>query len=180
MKEDHLAHETRKRIYSLIESSPGLHKREIARELGMSLSTIDYHLHYMEKRKMVVAKSDGKYKRYFPRKEMEMSKWDRKILSMLRQEVPRRILMFLLLHPKAIHKEICEYVGKAPSTVSFHMKKLIKEGIVEEISLGKEKAYVVLNEEKVASLLATYKETFVDRAVDKFVSTWADFGKLNP
>ncbi len=180
MKEDNLALETRKKIYNLIESSPGLHKREIARELGMSLSTIDYHLHYMEKRKMVVAKSDGKYKRYFPKRELEMNIWDRKILSMLRQEVPRKILMFLLLHPRAIHKEVCEYVGKAPSTVSFHMKKLIREGLVEEISLGKEKAYVVLNEKKVASLLKEYKETFVDRAVDKFISAWSDFGKLNP
>lgn len=49
MKEDYLALETRKKIYELISSSPGLHKREIARELNMSLSTVDYHLHYMEK-----------------------------------------------------------------------------------------------------------------------------------
>ncbi|RLF50977.1 MAG: transcriptional regulator, partial [Thermoplasmata archaeon] len=62
MKEDYLALETRKKIYELIASSPGLHKREIARELKMSLSTIDYHLHYMEKKSIVVAKFDGKYK----------------------------------------------------------------------------------------------------------------------
>ena len=97
---------------------------------------------------------------------------------MLRQEVPRRIVLFLLLHPRAIHKEICEHIGKAPSTISFHMKKLVKEGVVEEISLGKEKAYVVRNEDKVIKLLTMYKDTFLDKAVDKFIDAWASFGKI--
>jgi len=175
MNEDLLALETRRKIYNLIEKKPGLHKREIARAVGMSLSTIDYHLHYMEKRGLVEARIDGKYKRYFVKKDGR--KEDRKIFSMLRQEVPRRILIFLLSHPKAIHKEICHHIGKAPSTISFHMKKLVKEGLVEEISMGKEKAYVVKNEEKVIELLITYKESFVDKAVDRFIDAWTGFGK---
>jgi len=175
MNEDLLALETRRKIYNLIEKKPGLHKREIARAVGMSLSTIDYHLHYMEKRGLVEARIDGKYKRYFVKKDGR--KEDRKIFSMLRQEVPRRILIFLLSHPKAIHKEICHHIGKAPSTISFHMKKLVKEGLVEELSMGKEKAYVVKNEEKVIELLITYKESFVDKAVDRFIDAWTGFGK---
>ena len=175
MNENLLALETRKKIFELIEKRPGLHKREIARAMGMSLSTIDYHLHHMEKKGLVEARLDGKYKRYFIRKEGK--KEDKRIFSMLRQEVPRRILLFLISHPKAIHKEICEHIGKAPSTISFHMKKLIKEGLVEEIAMGKEKAYVVKDEEKVIDLLITYRESFVDRAVDRFIDAWAGFGK---
>ena len=175
MKEDYLALETRRKIYNLIDGFPGLHKREIARKLGMSLSTIDYHLHYMEKKQLVVSRMDGKYKRYFVSKEM--GKGDKKIFSMLRQEMPRKIVMFILLNPRAIHKEICKHIKKAPSTVSFHMKKLIEAGVVEEISLGKEKAYVVRNEDRVAKLLMMYKSTFLDKAVDKFIDAWASFGK---
>ncbi|RLF51202.1 MAG: transcriptional regulator [Thermoplasmata archaeon] len=175
MKEDHLALETRKKIYDLISKSPGLHKREIARELNMSLSTIDYHLHYLEKRAIVVAKMDGKYKRYFIAEKTEAE--DKRIMPLLRQETPRRIIIFLLQNPKAIHKEICKHVKKAPSTVSFHLKKLIEAGILEEISLGKEKAYVVRTPEKIADLLITYRSTFLDKAVDKFVDAWAAFGK---
>lgn len=174
MKEDYLALETRRKIYELISKSPGLHKREIARELNMSLSTIDYHLHYMEKKSLVTAKFDGKYKRYFV---AEAKPEDKRILPLLRQETPRRIILFLLEKPRAIHKEICQHVKKAPSTVSFHLKKLIEAGIIEEISLGKEKAYVVKNPEKVIDLLVTYKSTFLDRAVDKFVDTWMSLSK---
>ncbi|MCD6572706.1 MAG: winged helix-turn-helix transcriptional regulator [Thermoplasmata archaeon] len=175
MNEDLLALETRRKIYTLIEEKPGLHKREIARTMGMSLSTIDYHLHYMEKKGLVEARTDGKYKRYFVKEKG--GKEDRRIFSMLRQEVPRRILLFLLAHPRAIHKEICEHIGKAPSTISFHMKKLVKEGLVEEISMGKEKAYFVRNEARVIELLIKYKESFVDKAVDRFIDAWAGFGK---
>lgn len=175
MKEDYLALETRKKIYELIASSPGLHKREIARELKMSLSTIDYHLHYMEKKSIVVAKFDGKYKRYFI---AEAKPEDKRILPLLRQETPRKIIIFLLQNPRAIHKEICKSVKKAPSTISFHLKKLVEAGIIEEISLGKEKAYVVRNPDKVIDLLITYKSTFLDRAVDKFVDTWLSLSKF--
>lgn len=175
MKEDYLALETRKKIYELISNSPGLHKREIARALSMSLSTIDYHLHYLEKRGIVSARQDGKYKRYFITEKTEAM--DKRILPLLRQETPRRIVIFLLQKPQAIHKEICKEVKKAPSTVSFHLKKLIDAGIVDEISLGRERAYVVKNPEKTADLLLTYKSTFLDKAVDKFVDAWAGFGK---
>ena len=175
MKEDYLALNTRKKIFELISSSPGLHKREIARELKMSLSTVDYHLHYMEKRKIVSAKRDGKYKRYFVAEKTEAE--DKRLMPLLRQETPRRIIIFLLQNPRAIHKEICREVKKAPSTVSFHLKKLIENGIIEEISLGKERAYVVKNPEKVADLIITYRSTFLDKAVDKFVNAWAGFGK---
>jgi len=175
MKEDYLALETRKRIYDLISSSPGLHKREIARELSMSLSTIDYHLHYMERKGILTARQDGKYKRYFVSEKTEAM--DKRIMPLLRQETPRRIVLFLLQHPQAIHKEICEAVKKAPSTISFHIKKLIDAGIVDEISLGREKAYVVKNPEKTADLIITYRSTFLDKAVDKFVEAWAGFGR---
>ncbi len=176
MREDYLALETRKKIYNLIASSPGLHKREIARELNMSLSTIDYHLHYMEKKDIVISRQDGKYKRYFISEKISAE--DKRILSMLRQETPRKIVIFLLENPRAIHKEICKHLKKAPSTISFHIKKLIEAGVIEEIAMGKEKAYAVRNEEKVVDLLITYKSTFLDRAVDKFIDTWASFGKI--
>lgn len=175
MKEDYLALETRKKIYDLIANSPGLHKRQIARQLNMSLSTIDYHLHYMEKRAIITSKQDGKYKRYFIAEKV--SPVDKRILSILRQETPRKIVIFLIENPRAIHKEICQHIKKAPSTISFHLKKLIEAGIIEEISLGKEKAYIVRNVEKVVDLLISYKSTFLDKAVDKFVNAWAGFGK---
>ncbi|MBC7129338.1 MAG: winged helix-turn-helix transcriptional regulator [Thermoplasmatales archaeon] len=176
MKEDHLALETRKKIYELIASSPGLHKREISRKLNLSLSTVDYHLHYMERKNLVVAKEDRRYRRYFVTEKT--SPQDSRIISLLRQETPRKILIFLLENPNAIHRDICESTGKAPSTVSFHIKKLVEADILEEISLGKEKGYNIKNKDRVIDVLITYRSTFLDRAVDKFLDAWTSFGRI--
>ncbi|MEA2053917.1 MAG: ArsR family transcriptional regulator [Candidatus Thermoplasmatota archaeon] len=175
IKEDSLALETRRKIYDLILNYPGLHEREIARKLNMSLSTLDYHLHYLEKREIIVSKRDGRYTRYFV--SLKVGTQDKKIIAILRQKTPRNIVLFLLMHQNSIHKEICEAVKKSPSTVSFHLKKIIEAGIVEAISLGRETSYSVKDREQVIKILITYRSTFVDGAVDRFVETWSS---LNP
>ena len=162
--------ETRRTIYDLIVTYPGLHEREMARRLEISLSTLDYHLHYMEKRGLIVSRKDGRYTRYFGAKKVGMQ--DKKIISLLRQKTPRQIVLFLLEHPGAIHKDICSAVGKSPSTVSFHLKKLSEAGIIEGVSLGRKTAYKVIDEDAVANTLITYRYTFVDTAVDSFIDTW--------
>lgn len=169
-KEDTLALETRRDIYDLIVRYPGLHEREIARRMDISLSTIDYHLHYMEKRGLIVVKKDGRYTRYFAAKKVGMQ--DKKIISLLRQKSPRQIVLYLLEHPGAIHKDICDAVGKSPSTISFHLKKLVKAGVVEGVSLGRKTAYKVVDEDAVISALIAYRDTFADEAVDGFIDTW--------
>ncbi|MGC9554999.1 MAG: winged helix-turn-helix transcriptional regulator [Thermoplasmatota archaeon] len=170
IKEDSLALETRRDIYTTIVRYPGLHERELARKLDMSLSTLDYHLHYMEKRDLVVSRKDGRYTRYFATRTV--GREDKRVIALLRQKTPRDIALHLLLHPEAVHKDLARAVGKSPSTVSFHLKKMIDAGMVEPISLGRETAYRITDEEQVVNNLITYQETFVDDAVDRFVDTW--------
>jgi len=38
--------ETRKKIYETVKRFPGLHLREIARQLDMSVPLVDYHLNF--------------------------------------------------------------------------------------------------------------------------------------
>ncbi len=174
IKEDTLALETRRNIYTLILTYPGLHEREMARKLQMSLSTLDYHLHYLEKREIIVSKKDGRYTRYFVSRKIGAQ--DKRTISLLRQKTPRNIVLFLLLNPKALHKEICNEIKKSPSTISFHLKKLIDAGIISAISIGRGTAYEVINAEKIVDVLITYKRTFLDDAVDKFIETWSSLG----
>jgi len=175
MKEDSLALETRRNIYDIILSNPGLHEREIARKMNISLSTLDYHLHYLEKREMIVSRKDGRYTRYFV--SFKVGAQDKKTIAILRQNTPRSIVLFLLNNPNSIHKDICREVKKSPSTISFHLKKMVEAGIIEATSLGRETAYSVTNSDEVVKLLISYRNTFLDDAVDRFVETWSS---LNP
>lgn len=166
MTDDTLELGPRKKIYEEIRDSPGLHLREIDRKLDIPLGTIRYHLRVLEKRGLVIAREEGKYKRYYVKGEVDKS--DKKIMAFLRKEIPRTIILFLMEYPGSTHKEINEALEVAPSTLSYHLKKLKNKDIV--ITEGKE--YHVKDEEKIADLLIQYQQTFLDSLVDRFVRIW--------
>jgi predicted transcriptional regulator len=172
-KEDILELENRKKIYNHILKSPGLHEREIAREIGMPLSTLNYHLNYLTKRELVMAKPEGHYTRYYVVRKVGIK--DKKVISLLRQSLPRRIIMFLLLHPNSSHQDICKHLQVAPSTTSFHLNKLIDAGIIERLSKSGRNRYAIREAEDIADLLIIYKNSFFDSAVDRFVDAWMEF-----
>jgi predicted transcriptional regulator len=164
--------EIRRKIYTLIERSPGLHERELARLLNIPLSTLDYHLFYMKKRGLLCDQSDGKYTRYYC--TCSISGKDKLVLSMLRQKIPRKIVLFLLTHINSTHKTICNHLGVSPSTTSFHLSKLTDLQVVERLDYGRETIFSINNPEHISDLLSTYQKSFIDGAVDSFIATWVE------
>ncbi len=78
--------------------------------------------------------------------------------------------------PGLRHREIAEAVGASPSTLSFHLKKLEKAGVVEAEKKGRERYYRVKDSDKVIETLLTYRESFLDSVVDRFAELWLDVG----
>jgi predicted transcriptional regulator len=95
--------ETRKKIYDQIKKSPGIHFRELQRRLELVVGSLQYHLHYLEKRNLIKASSDGDYVRYFAR-DRSLTETERKILSLLRRSSCRHILIQLLNNPNLNNK----------------------------------------------------------------------------
>lgn len=167
--------EIRRRIFQHISKSPGLHERELARELHLSMSTLDYHLNCLKKSKLIMTKTDGRYTRYYIIGKFGVM--DKKVLALLRQKTPRKIIMYLLLHPKATHRKICNYLTLSPSTTTFHLQKLIEAEVIDCIQIGREKYYTIKDSDYTLNILITYRRSFLDSAVDKFIDTWFE---INP
>lgn len=163
--------ETRRKIYELIRKSPGIHFREIERRLNIAIGNLQYHLYYLEKENLIRSERDGEYIRYYP-KDCMLDEIDRKIISFLRRRTARRILIYLLTNPNANNKEIAQGIGLSPSTISWHLNKLLEAKIVERKKEGRESFFRVKDLERVARLLITYKESFLDRLVEGFVEVW--------
>jgi predicted transcriptional regulator len=172
MNEDPLELDTRKRIYSLIESTPGIHFREISRRLEIPMGVVEYHLHYLMKKDMIISRKEGRYKRYYT--EGKVGSRDKKVLAFLRKEVPRKILMHLMLDPGARHRDIKEELGISGSTLTFHLKKMIKKDVVKEEELNGGKGFFVVDPEAVSRTLILYKRSFMDDLVDSFTETWME------
>jgi len=162
----------RKKIYDFVKLSPGCHLRELQRRLEIPLGTLEYHLKYLVDNEYLSIREEGGYKRYYPVGTMRSV--DKAILSLLRQDIPRRLVMHLLLHPSSKFGDIASKFDVAPSTLSFHITKLLKGGIVSKTRMGRETTYKVENEHEVTRVLIAHRRSFLDVLVDSFVSTWTD------
>ena len=123
IEEKGLELETRQEIYNFILKNPGLHLNELSRKLSIPISTINYHLNYLKKLDVLIAKPNGKYVRYYIARKI--GEKDKKIISLLRQDIPFKIVMFLLLYPNSSQTEISKHLRRHSTTISFHLEKLI-------------------------------------------------------
>lgn len=168
--EDPLELETRRRIYLHIQKIPGAHMREIGRDLEIPMGTLEYHLHYLVKAELLTTRQDPRYTRYFA--TGGLSRRDKDVLALLRQKVPRQIAARLLLEPGSSHGALLAKFALAPSTLSFHLKKLVLAGIVSQEKQGRENLYRVVEPDLVARVLVQHKETFFDDVIDRFAAVW--------
>jgi predicted transcriptional regulator len=169
-KKDALELKTRRIIYDFIIKNPGIHERELANRLDINLGTLHYHLIYLTKRNLVITKSDRHYTLYYASGKIGAK--DKKTLAILRQKAPRKIIIYLLINGSCTHKTLCEHIGLAPSTTSFHLKKLVKKEIIDRREEGRESYYFVLETEYLSDLIISYKKSFGDNTANKFASTW--------
>lgn len=172
VEEEILDVESRRRVYDFIRSNPGSHMREIQRRLDMTLGNLEYHLRYLERHEMVSVREGG-YKRYYVKHGVGAE--DQELLALLRQTIPRRIAIVLLLNPGSSHQDIHEQFDVAASTLSYHLSKLVDGGVVEKERKGRYNVYSVQDPDEIAQALITYQDSFLDDAVDGFVDAWLGF-----
>ena len=165
--------ESRRVVFECIQRFPGIHLRELQRKLDMPMGSLEFHLHFLETKRFISVQKEEHYKCYYPARSGIK---DKKLLSLLRREVPRKVMVHLLENNEAKHGDILGVVEVSPSTLSFHLKKLMKAGIVAQRKEGRIRYYRLKNPETVLEMLITYRESFLDEVVDRFVDIWMDIG----
>jgi predicted transcriptional regulator len=158
--------ETRRKIYELISKNQGLHLSKIAELLKMNISLVKYHLQFLEKNEIVYSDRESSFTRYYIKGSIGTV--DKKMLSVLRQEIPLKIVL-LLLNNNLKHKDILKIIDIAPSTLSYHIKKLAKHGIISITTYGEERGYSIVNKEEIIRLLIQYKPYLL---LDSFKDIW--------
>jgi DNA-binding transcriptional ArsR family regulator len=168
--EDALAQETRRRVFAFVREHPGTHMREIQRRLAMSAGTLEYHLHVLVRGGLLTSRRQGRYLRYYV--TADVGRQEKDVLGLLRQEVPRRLCAHLVEKPEQSHGELLQKFTIAPSTLSFHLKKLVDGGLVEAQRVGRETRFRVKDPAVVGRVLVEYKASFLDEVVDRFAEGW--------
>ena len=134
------------------------------------MGDLQYHLQQLEKADMISSHDDGRRKRYFVKNEVNY--FDREILSFIKMRTPRRIIIFLLLHPESSFKKILAEFHFTKGALSFHLKKLIKANIVTNIKREKEMIYKIKDENRISQILIAYQSGILDEALNGFIDLW--------
>ena len=101
---DVLELKARRKIFQWVNKSPGCHQREIQRGVEMPTGQLTYHLDVMIKNEILVSSKDGNFTRYYPRDIFNPE--EKIILGFLRRELPRGILLFILINPGSSQQNI--------------------------------------------------------------------------
>ena len=168
---DVLELETRRKIYDFITKNPGANLSDVAKMLRLSVQLVDYHLFYMEQHELITIVKEGGYKRCYIKGKIGIK--DKKILSLLRQETLLKIMLFLLKHPYSRHRDILKHLGMSSPRFSYHLRKLVKNKIIKEHTVGGKTGYILCNEKEVVVFLIKYRPTSIAKMVK---DTWEEFG----
>ncbi len=165
--------QARNKIYSTIAQNPGLHFRELERRTSLAVGSLQYHLDYLEKAHLIRKEKQGKFTRFFNVRDSELGQ-DEAILSLLRQEHLRKIVVYLLTNKKTTNFDIAKAMLLSPSTISMHLKKLTEANLIGSKRRGRKLKYFIVDPQRVAAVLIGYRKSFLDEIVDNFVNVWQE------
>ncbi|MCX8173325.1 MAG: helix-turn-helix domain-containing protein [Thermoplasmata archaeon] len=162
--------EVRRKIYQTILRNPGLHLREIQRRTGLAMGMLTYHLDVLENTGFIRTELKEKKKCYFP---YAFSYTQSSLIMFMRETLPRKILLLLLEKPRRFG-EIVETLGRSKSVVSTHITRMIKAGIIVTCREENENLYSLKEPAKVKETFITYRESFYDEALDRFIDLYLE------
>ena len=168
--------ETAERILLFVQNNPGCYLRKIKEMIQISQGTVQYHTDRLEKAGKITSTRSGLYKHYFPVGVFEKN--EKEILQTLGQETARRILMILVEQHTPTQTDIVKNTRLSPSSINWHMRRLIDLRLVMEIKEGKHRIYQLEDRKAtskyITALMRNYYpaiwEKWSDRLIDIFLS----------
>ncbi len=134
----------RQSILQLIQSKPGIHFNEICRVLGIQNGVTQYHLKNLEmEANLIQSHQDGVYHRYFPNNyELLTNERSMEILSLIQRPGMGTIMKILWLSETPMSRDnLANEIGITQQGAGWNCKQLIKNSMLSEQKVGKQKFY---------------------------------------
>jgi len=159
--------DTRKKLYTIISSNPGLHFRELQRQSGFAVGALQYHLGELDKGHLIKVEKDKRFVRYYA---VVAGGFDetKDVISFLRQDKPREILLELYKKNGLSQQKIARKIELGLSTTSWHLNNLVDAGLIERKRRGRRSLFYLVDKEKVKQVLLAHKDSFIDLLTERF------------
>jgi predicted transcriptional regulator len=138
-----------------------------------------HHLKILEKTGLIRSRQMGLFKLYYT--VSIFAERQQSILAVLGQDVPRDIILFLVENPGASQSDIARYKGFSPSTINWHMSRLIEIGLIRSQREGRFVNYYVKgNIEDITNLLRTYYPSTWNKLSSRLAELFLDISEASP
>jgi predicted transcriptional regulator len=134
------------------------------RDLDIAIGQADFHLNHLVKGEVLIKDESTSNSRYFVRDKF--TREERKMMSFLRREMPRGIVIFLMERGGSTPHELLTAFRITHATLSYHLKRLERAGILSVEQKGRERIYSIEDPEGMEMLLVLYRTTLLDTIVD--------------
>ncbi len=152
-------------MYGFIAKNPGSYFREILRSLEIGTGNLQYALGMLEREGKVTTIKIGSYKHFYPSYVDEEKK---RILSILSQESPREILLFLSRKPGSCQTDVAKEIRCSSPTARWYLVRLEALGLIWSHRQGAEvRYYANTSVPELANLLRTYRPSIWDKYADR-------------
>jgi len=162
--------QSRRRIYEFLSANPGVHLRRIGQTLGMSTGMLSYHLGVMERQGLLKSEAARHRRRYYLAQAYRPEQ--RLVLALLRERVPRTILIELATHGERTFADLLRVTHVTKSTLSYHLAKVVASGVLVRSRRDRESVFSLRDGLAVASLILACATSLPDEAVGRFVTIW--------
>ena len=152
-------------ILKIITENPGIHFRGIMRKTGFMNGVLSYHLGGLERKKLIVASRGSRTSQFYP-SDMPVS--DFASIQALRKPTSRSLLLALLYTNELSFAHLTRISNRSQSTVSMHLARLVKDGIVEVRMDGTRKHYSLTDKTRIDRLLDDHGSGLFDTYAANF------------
>lgn len=160
--------EGRARTKLLVSLQPGLHLRELQRQIGLSFSSTRYHVDRLAKDGEIDRVEDNGYSRIYP---AGIDQRDKILLSLVRKETDRRILSSFLKENSMSQQRLTDLTKLAKSTVSEHLATLLKLGVLRTKAGRERRIFELTDPAKINTMLNSYPH-LLSKATRRFIDLW--------
>ena len=153
-KEDRVIdHHTRRSIFNHIATYPGVSFVTLRNIYQMPDGTLRYHLQYLERKKMILARILNGKRCYFPSDTKQSNQIDPEgnLIGVPLSDLQQKILHRIKSNPGSNQKEICSLVRCSRFTFDYNIRTLLSLGLVRKWKDGRSTRFEYIDQDTLVN-----------------------------
>jgi predicted transcriptional regulator len=151
-------------IIKLVQTNPGIQYSELMRMSGMKNGVLSHHTRKLEQKGAISVQRTPRVTRYYP---LGLDKEETLLITNLRQETPRNILIALLEEEPLSFGTITNKVKRSQSTISLNLTQLIQDEIIESNFVNLKRTFKIKNRDLIQKTIGKYRPDIIEQASDR-------------